>query len=316
MSGKRSFETINYMLRPNKNVERKLILSSLQRMAGQFPIASYRYVGFGSMWFSDFVLMHKALGISDMVTIEKEKSREKRVEFNKPFACIAVRMEEAATALGDVLDDTPSIVWLDYDGPLKRALTGDIETAVGSMSSSSMILVTVNAMVEQLKGNVVDGETLSAENFLADICDDKGMATKGALLTRNDFPALAAEIVHKRIKAAVLEKKPGCHYAPIWSYRYADAAEMITVGGMIVDATDTATLNACALGDLAHITGETLFDIELPVLTEREKRSLDKRLPCAVPLDPASLEFELRLNEVQAYQRFYLEYPIFGEMAA
>lgn len=313
---RRSFESINYMLRPNKNVERKLIASTLSALKKQFSISTYRYVGFGSMWFSDFVLMHKVLGISDMVTIEGQVSRRKRVEFNKPFACIKVRMEQAATALGEVLDDTPSIVWLDYDGPLKNAMTGDLETAVGAMTSGSTILVSVNAVVEQLKNQKRDDEDLTPAQFLADICDDQGLLTKAERLTRNDFPSLVAEILHARLKAAVLASKPNCEYAPIWTFRYADDAEMVTVGGMIVDEEDTARLDACSLGDLAFLSPDTLFDIQLPVLTEKEKRALDKLLPSAAALDPNGLEFELRPAEVAAYQAFYLEYPVFNEMAA
>lgn len=313
---KRSFEAINYMLRPNKNVERKLILATLKKLQTQFDISRYRYVGFGSMWFSDFVLMHKALGIDDMVTIESQKSRERRVEFNKPFACISVRMEDAATALGEVLDAKPSIVWLDYDGPLKNAMTGDIETAVGAMSSGSMLLVTVNAMVDQLKNKKLEDEELSPEDYLADICDDKGLVAQKGRLTRNDFPALAAEIVHQRLKAAVLDKKPGCEYVPIWTYRYADDADMVTVGGMIADAADRTKFDNSGVATMPFVTGGALFDIDLPILTEKEKRALDKLLPSATPLDPAKLEFELRPTEVAAYQRFYLEYPVFNEMAA
>jgi len=313
---RRSFEAINYMLRPNKNVERKLILATLRKLQAQFDIANYRYVGLGSMWFSDFVLMHKSLGIDDMVTIEGQKSREKRVEFNKPFACIAVRMEDASTALGEVVDTKPCVVWLDYDGPLKNAMTGDLETAVGGMSSGSMLLVTVNAKVEQLKNNKIGGEELSPEDFLANICDDSGLVAQKHRLTRNEFPALAAEILHQRIKSSVLEKKPGCEYIPIWAYRYADDADMVTVGGMVADAADRARFDTSDVAALSCVTGTSLFDIALPILTEKEKRALDKLLPSVAALDPAALEFELRPSEVEAYQRFYLEYPVFNEMAA
>lgn len=313
---RRSFEAINYMLRPNKNVERKLILATLKTLQSQFDIPNYRYVGFGSMWFADFVLMHKSLGICDLITIENQKSREKRVEFNKPFACISVRMEEAATALGDVLDAKPSIVWLDYDGPLKNAATGDIETAVGAMSSGSILLVTVNAMVDQLKNKKVEDDELSPEDYLAYICDDKALVAQKDRLTRNDFPPLAAEIIHNRIKSAVLDKKPDCEYVPIWSYRYADDADMITVGGLIANAADRAKFDTSGAAALPVVTGTTLFDIELPILTEKEKRALDKLLPSGPPLDHTKLEFELRPSEVAAYQRFYLEYPVFNEVAA
>ena len=304
------------MLRPNKNVERKLFLSTLMKLQPVFDISSYRYVGFGSMWFSDFVLLHKSLGIDDMVTIERQKSREKRVEFNKPFACIAVRMEEAATALGEVLDSKPSIVWLDYDGPLKNAMTGDLETAIGAMSSGSMLLVTVNATVDQLKNKKLEDQELSPEGYLADICDDKSLIAFRNRLTCNDFPALVAEILHQRLKSAALEKKPGCEFMPIWTYRYADDADMITVGGMIADAIDKTRFANSGAAALPFVTGTNLFDIALPILTEKEKRALDKRLPCATALDPATLEFELRPSEVAAYQRFYLEYPVFNEVAA
>lgn len=268
------------------------------------------------MWFSDFVLIHKSLGISDMVTIESQKSRKNRVEFNKPFACIAVRMEEAATALGEILNEKPSLVWLDYDGSLEKAMTGDIETAVGAMSSGSMLLVTVNAMVGQLWNKKMEDEELAPEAYLAAICDDTSLIQQRDRLTRNDFPALAAEIIHKRVKSAVLDKKPGCEYVPIWTYRYADDADMITVGGMVADAEDRTKFDASYATNLQFVTGDKIFDIELPVLTEKEKRALDKLLPSATALDPDTLEFELRPTELAAYQRFYLEYPIFNEMAS
>ncbi len=305
------------MIRPNKNVERKLILATLNRLRPQFPVVDYRYVGFGSMWFSDFVLMHKALGICDMVTIENQKSRARRVEFNKPFGCIAVKMEDAATALGEVLDEKPSIVWLDYDGPLKNAVSGDIETAIGAMSVGSMFLVTVNAMADQLRGHKNDDDDeLSMIDYLVTICDDESLRSRKNEITRVHFPELAASILHGKIKSAVLEKKPGCEYQPIWCYKYADDAEMITVGGMIVDESTKQKFVESGASDLAHVTGEALFNIELPVLTEKEKRALDKRLPSVSPLKIKDIEFELRPSELEAYQRFYLEYPVFGEMSA
>lgn len=313
---RRSFEAINYMIRPNKNVERKLIVQTLTRLQDAFDVRSYRYVGFGSMWFTDFVLMHRLVGISDMVTIEQEISRSKRVEFNKPFACIAVRMEKAATALGDVLEGRRSVTWLDYDGPLKNALTGDVETAVGAMQSGSIILVSVNAMVDQLKGHKAEEEVLTPVQYLANICETDEVSIPEMRLTRNDFPKFVAELLHDRIKAAVLSTKPGCEYRPIWTFQYADDAVMITVGGMVADDTDAELLAACSLNQLPYASPHSMFEVALPILTEKEKRALDKLLPSEKGIDPKALDFELRPKEVEAYTTFYLEYPIFNEMAA
>ncbi|RYH28635.1 MAG: hypothetical protein EON54_23185, partial [Alcaligenaceae bacterium] len=229
----RSFESINYMLRPNKNVERKLIASTFRRLASEFPIPDYRYVGFGSMWFTDFVLMHKVLGIDDMVTIEMDKSREKRVRFNKPFACIEVRMEHAATALGDLLGDKPTAVWLDYDGPLKSAFTGDLQTAIGAMQEGSCILVSVNAVADQLRNQKDDDKELSPAEYLARVVGTDVGQIDSARLTRTGFPQYVADLIHAQLKAAVLNSKPGCDYVPIWSFDYSDGAVMVTVGGMV-----------------------------------------------------------------------------------
>ena len=56
-----SFDAINYATRPNKNVERKLIFSSLRELDRSFDLSNHKYIGLGSVWFVDFVLAHKSL---------------------------------------------------------------------------------------------------------------------------------------------------------------------------------------------------------------------------------------------------------------
>lgn len=300
------------MLRPNKNIERKLMVASLQSMQPNFLFREYRYIGLGSMWFTDFVLMHKVIGIDDMFTIEREKSRAKRVEFNKPFACITPKMEDAATALGEVLPGKKTITWLDYDGALKGALSGDLEIAAGAMEPGSVIFVSVNAKSEQLVGNKRGDDELSPIDFLSDIVGSN-MTANEHRLTRNDFPELVREILHDTLKSAALSLRPGCLYMPLWSFAYADDAEMVTVGGMLVDDEHGQQLQAAIDAGILHSTPDELLRIEAPILTDKEKRSLDKLLPSADNLDAKNLDFELRPSEISAYQAFYLHYPTFNE---
>lgn len=312
----RSFEQINYLLRPNKNVERKLIAKTLLHLQRGFPIDDYRYVGFGSMWFGDFTLMHKVVGISDLVTIEAVLSRRKRVEFNRPYRCVHVAMGMAADVLVDHLLDKPTVTWLDYDGPLADALSGDVEIAVGAMRPGSLLLASVNANADQLSHRLKEDRPLTPMEYLVAISDDAGLARRPEMLARNRFPALALDILHDRLTSAVLEGKPGCRYAPIWTFSYADQVEMVTAGGMIVDEVQAVTLEECGLSALDYASGRTPFRIQLPMLTEREKRELDRRLPQAAALDPAELPFELKPSELEDYRRFYREYPIFSEVGA
>ena len=59
--------------RPAKQVERRMLVDAFQRLqqAG-FSIRDYRYVGFGSIHFVDFLIFYKLLGISDMLSVEHD----------------------------------------------------------------------------------------------------------------------------------------------------------------------------------------------------------------------------------------------------
>lgn len=58
-----SFERIDYQLRYNKHIERKLVFDILSRAAQRVSFSEHRYLGFGSMWFSDFRLARRLLGL-------------------------------------------------------------------------------------------------------------------------------------------------------------------------------------------------------------------------------------------------------------
>jgi N-glycosylase/DNA lyase len=77
-------------------------------------LESYRYIGFGSIWFTDCVLFHRALGIEDIISIEKEQAHQARFNFNNPYRGIELRMGTAAEVLPGMDWTHRSIVWLDY----------------------------------------------------------------------------------------------------------------------------------------------------------------------------------------------------------
>jgi hypothetical protein len=91
---------VPYDLRLAKQVERRMIVDVLQRLAvSGFPIRDYQYTGFGSIFYVDFVMFHKLLGISRLVSIEADISIERRARFNIPFACVHLVIGPAATVI-------------------------------------------------------------------------------------------------------------------------------------------------------------------------------------------------------------------------
>jgi|SRR5438128_8005847 len=79
---------IDYSIRPAKSVERKMLAEALSRLSKLERPDNYRYVGFGAIYFRDFSLFHKMLGIHDMKSIEHNRSEETRFWSNRPFRCV------------------------------------------------------------------------------------------------------------------------------------------------------------------------------------------------------------------------------------
>src|SRR5580765_817145 len=97
MSG--SYEKFNYLVRPAKQIERKLLIEGLHQLSAcGFHIRQYRYVGFGSPFYADFVLFHKYLYIEDMLCVEASDIR-RRMRFNKPFPKVALHMGKVSQVI-------------------------------------------------------------------------------------------------------------------------------------------------------------------------------------------------------------------------
>src|SRR5215467_3649289 len=136
---------VQYDLRPAKQVERRMLMDAFQRLAESgFQIRDYQYTGFGSVYFVDFILFHKIFGLQRLLSLEHEAVLESRVRFNKPFSCVDVRMQPAAVAIPNLSRDLKHILWLDYDGILRRDFLSDIKAALSILPAGSILLVTVD----------------------------------------------------------------------------------------------------------------------------------------------------------------------------
>ena len=106
---------INYAVRPAKNIERKMMRDLFTRLRTFGRLEDYRYIGFGSKYFSDFILFHKSLNILEMISIESDIHNQARYEFNKPFSDIKMEWGRSTERLPEiVINKKKSIYWLDY----------------------------------------------------------------------------------------------------------------------------------------------------------------------------------------------------------
>ena len=315
-----SFESINYTLRPNKNVERKLILECLTGLSSVLDFSKYLYVGLGSMWFVDFILAHKQLLISEMISIERDAP--KRAEFNIPFSVIRVEPGETTKVLPRLnLPGRLVIAWLDYDtGLLTSPVLQDTSTICSQVSEGSVVLITLNASSSSLRNQKdLHGNALSEEDVLRRFGRD--LIPKPAPLEAtqpNGFPKFLAEILFEHIHRVIRKAGRSEVFLPLFNFKYKDNAPMITIGGIIAgDKIVSAVVERISQLALDFVSGAQQLVIDVPHLTFKEKLALDRILPKAqVPsiADVEKLGFPLKQAQIDSYYKFYRYYPTFAEM--
>jgi hypothetical protein len=132
-----------------------MIVEALRRLDKVARLDSYQYVGFGSIYFTDFSLFHRELGIGSMVSIEHDLANRPRFEFNQPFASVQLEFGESSEVLPTLDWRQRALVWLDYDSALDAGVPGDVATVVSEAAAGSVLLVTVNAEPERpIEGRV------------------------------------------------------------------------------------------------------------------------------------------------------------------
>ena len=140
-----SFKQFDYLLRPSKQVERKIMIEVLLRLSkAGYDISEYGYLGFGSVYYVDFVMFHKYLFIHDMVCVEWGEV-EKRMRFNKPFKFIKLRLGALLSHIPNMRQTKRYLVWLDYDRSLDLEMLQDIDGCLRRMAPQSIFVITVDA---------------------------------------------------------------------------------------------------------------------------------------------------------------------------
>jgi len=307
-----SYLGVNYELRPAKQVERRMIIDALHTLSLQgLQIRDYQYTGFGSVYFVDFVLFHRLLGIQRMLSVEADTTIEKRVRFNKPFKHIDIEMVPAGDVIPALSRDLRHLLWLDYDDRLLDTHLSDVRMAAFHLSRGSIILVTVDveppgdscsdpqewyAYYQRQAGNLFD-EAWNLQDFAA----GKLPGVTGALLARAIDSGLAA--------------RPEIKFWPLFKFLYADGHQMLTLGGMLGGDEERRLIDGSKLNDACYMRLDPdapPYEIRVPKVTRKERLYLDQHMPCCNGWHPP--EFEFSADSVEAYREIYRFFPAYAEL--
>jgi hypothetical protein len=302
---------IDYSLRPAKHVERRMLVDALRRLTPFGAVESYRYIGFGAVYFRDFILMHRELGITEMLSIERDTFQKERYEFNRPFACVRQQFAEASAVLPTLDWGLKTILWLDYEGQLDSSNLSDIGFFCANAPPGSVLIVTVNVQADHPKAKPLDAlqERVKPENVPADI-DAKSLTGWG-------LATVSRRIVVNKIRETLDARNGGrpdlarFDFKQLFNFHYEDDARMLTVGGLLYERGQQHILSSCSFEQLRFVrTAEEPYRIDVPKLTYKELRFVDAQLPAA---DIRSVERRgIPMEELQRYESLYRYFPAFA----
>jgi hypothetical protein len=308
-----SFESINYVLRPAKNAERRLMCTLLRRLDPLLTMSTARYVGMGSVFFADLSLFHRELAIDDMVNIEvrDDAAAKQRFAFNLPFSGIDLRHGDSTTILSQLDWDKPAVIWLDYDKKLGLEHVEALRNVVDLCKAPTFLAITVQAKPDE-QGKRVEAlkRRLQGESLVPIGVTDARLNFDGITVVYRDILTTAVErtIASRRSRAnagdQVVKKQ-------LLNLRYADGVLMYTLAWVIFSNDQSATVDQIDTSDLWFVSDSDREDeLLVPPLTLREILSLNQQLPThGTPATPG-----LRDDFVKAYQKLYRHYPSFFEV--
>ncbi len=313
-----SFDVVNYSLRPSKSIQRQIIFDGINTLTPRLDLnlSQFIYIGLGSIWFTDFVMAHKLLGIKNMISMEEDCIGYKRACFNTPYATVSVQKGSSYTILPTLFDDEdisryPWLIWLDYDSEFGEELRDDTRAVIERAPDNTLFLITFNG--NDYKYGKPKERPERLQQLFEDVVPDN-LSKQCCKNTRMQKTLADFAIDFMQSVAANSRRRGGL--VPAFRVIYKDSAAMVTVGGFLASSLQLAD-KAQEIVKEADWKCRPKETIVAPHLTIREAVTLQSNLPNTEGLSRKivqSLGFDLEDNQIKIYEKYYREYPSFAQI--
>ncbi|EJK2994373.1 TPA: O-methyltransferase [Vibrio vulnificus] len=307
--------SIPYHLRTNKAIERRIFFDLLGNLALGRDLKNYKYISLGGPMLADHQALHHELGLTKLVSIERDSAVLTRQDFNKPYSCIECWEGSTSDYIHNFNEDDPVIIWLDYTDTRWGSQINDCVSLIENLKEYDIFKVTFNANPDCLKGN-------SSVSPLEVFQNKANCSQLSANLTPNDvsgmdrFALTISEMFMRATEDALgLEELV---YVPLTQFRYIDNRhQMLTVTGIILPEEHEMSL--CSLLHDSHLTNwpyiakswADIQEINVPDITLKERAEINRHLPCREgEFDLDALPFKLDRNAQKAKEKIdnYIKY--------
>lgn len=262
--------------------------------------------------------------MTNLFSIERDQSALTRQIFNKPFSCITCSNESTSNFITNYNEEEPVIIWLDYTDTKWKKQFSECESLIANLKESDILKVTFNANPDVLKND--SGKTLlevfksKANHHLLNenLIENDVQTMINFAKTINDFFCTITE--------SILSDE-GLFFYPLLQFRYIDDRhQMITITGIILSENSNFPeifngYNAHTNWLYSHTEWGDIHEINVPVLTQKEKYAINQLLPLNGKIDISQLPFILDKNKITAekmienYIKYYRYIPNFQRAA-
>lgn len=312
-----AFNFINYSIRPSKSVQRQIVFDRLSDLESTLGLCNATYIGFGSIWFTDFVLAHTKININRMISIEEDAVGYKRAKFNKPYSTVAVRKGHSNEIIPKLvkikkLCAKPWVVWLDFDCELKSSVVEDMQTLVENAPANSVLVFTLNARPSKY-GRKPNGRLMYLQDALGSVVPDDLSSEK--LKEESGMQLTLADLSLKFMQSVAAEVARPESFVPAFMLPYMDGAPMVTFGGILPSEECEDEIRKVV--GYKSWSGKTKRQINVPHLTVKETLEIQSLLPTDHPITRTQIRqlgFDLTRLEIALFQKYYKQYPSFAQV--
>ena len=327
------------MLRPRKQVERKIIIELLQELqtALNIDITKYQYVGLGSIYYYDFILFNKYLNITDMISLDYQPCVQ-RFKFNLPFDFVRFKNLTTTRFLDSQLAhiNKNRLIWFDYDSrlilsnerggkhgierqfKLNKRILEDISVLTRQSQENDFFILTVSLDISPktfFNINIRNQFLNQFEPYLS------GRYKSVSNITLDNYRYIIQNILLNSFKNN--ETNQALKFKKLFSFAYGDTTPMYTLGGIYrSEDLELSSFNS----EFFQPDEDNIIDIDVPLLTYREKLKLDQTVKFfnekvsfiqseddLSQLATETLGFELECSDLKNYIKYYRYYPQYYE---
>lgn len=330
-----------YHLRPNKAVDRFTFVELLRTLDRIKSLRDYVYIGFGGPFLEDFRLLAQVFPNLELISIESDREIHKRQKFHRCSSNMQVlhrKFEDYLAA--EFPSDRKVIVWADYTDMARERL---VETAdiARRLEPWSVFRITVRAetpvrnklnlgkfippsVPRKKKKAFRELQKSYRDDWTVDEISFDHQWFSWASFSDEGFPVLLMRMIKAVIAGACLPPK---EFVPLHTVKYSDGTIMLSLTGIFcLDEEKEQILNHfMEYGKLWRDEDSSVDEIDVPILTTKERLTLDKILPvadctgttCAQELgyliDGDATE-AASARKLQHYEKYYHLYPYFGKL--